>query len=75
MAKVVSDVLVKSGYSVNFFRFNGTSFSYMDIINVANKFESDGYIMRLMMVDYLLKCAENHSYNNLDSKCRYIFFC
>ena len=56
MAKVVSDVLVKSGYSVNFFRFNGTSFSYMDIINVANKFESDGYIMRLMMVDYLLKC-------------------
>lgn len=56
MSDKVLDSLTETGFSIVFKRCNGNDFSYTDIINVANKAELDGFTVRLLMVDYLLKC-------------------
>lgn len=56
MARTVRACLRKTGFSINFRRYNSGAFSYMDLLNIATRAEHAGYSVKLLMADYLLKC-------------------
>jgi len=57
MSKKVIDVMSKSGFEVAFHRLDPHSYSYIDIFELVSKYESDGYEVTLLVVDYLLKIS------------------
>lgn len=53
MAKVVKDELMKNGYHVQFHRVNPSLWTYKDLQNIVLKYESEGFEVHCVMVDYL----------------------
>ena len=49
----VNEKFTASGYHVKMRRFNPTEFTYRDLFNVLLKYESEGYEIHALLIDYL----------------------
>lgn len=52
-AAYVNEKFTANGYHVKMRRFNPTEFNYRDLFNVLLKYESDGYEIHSLLIDYL----------------------
>jgi hypothetical protein len=53
-AQYVRDKLGVNGYHFKMLRFNGSEFSYRDLIDVLEGYQEEGYEIHLVSLDYLL---------------------
>lgn len=58
MSKYVTEKLSKTGFDVKLLFVNPSDWTYKDICNLVLKYESEGYEVQMVMVDYLTKISK-----------------